>query len=276
MVLYSIICDMLWIELNNIQINEMEKNNQGASLIKQKLNELKHTIIPTEKINDWIYLWKEWTFLVKDEVWKVYKSVFSNGKWRWEKPAKFTSIYDLAWKEYIRAREWEKNWEAFGIQQNAQQSAIKNPIEDTELIAYLKEQNIIPDIKNSTVYYIPVEDGKWHIVKYEAMYIKNDSPSEIIQFPIKDIHGNVLRFQTIERVIGLQRPLVDPIDFVSLGWGIRMSFAKWLTTLAPKAWINLSKIAIRQISKGGLFLNVLWKNISQDVFRWFLQNALDD
>jgi len=32
--------------------------------------------------------------------------------------------------------------------------------EDSELITYMKEKNIIADIKNSIVYYVPIEDGK--------------------------------------------------------------------------------------------------------------------
>lgn len=196
-----------------------------------------------------------WSYIWKDKIWKSYKSLFVDGKWIGEKPAKYTIIYDIKWKKHLRAREWEQEY--------IPPKKIEKQ-EDSEYITYLKEENIIPDIENSLVYYVPVEDGKWKVVKYQIMYISKDNTSEVIQLPVQDITGKILRYHTIIRNIPLERPAVDPIDLVCLGWWIRMSFAKWLARLAPKAGINLSKIAVNQMSQWGLFLNILWKEISQE------------
>ena len=149
----------------------------------------------------------------------------------------------------------------------------KDILEDSEVINYMKENNIIPDIKNSIVYYVPVEDGKWNIVKYEAMYINKNNKSEITQLPIKDIDWNIVRYQTLVRNFALERPEVDPIDLMCLGWSIWVSFAKWLKTLAPKAGINLSKVAVNKMSSGALFFNVLWKEIPKEIFEQLSQTG---
>ncbi|HMS91763.1 MAG TPA: hypothetical protein PKC87_06065, partial [Candidatus Absconditabacterales bacterium] len=180
------------------------------------------------------------TYIWKDKTGKSYKSLFIDGKRTGEKPAKYVTVYDLKGKKQLRAREREQEH----IPPKKTQTQ-----EDSELIKYLKEKNIIPDIENSIVYYVPVEDGTGKIVKYQVIYIPKNSTSEVIQLPIRDITGKLVRYQTIVRNIPLERPAVDPIDLVCLGGGVRMSFAKGLTTLAPKAGINLSKTAVNQMSQ---------------------------
>ena len=212
---------------------------------------------------------KNWTYIRKDKAGKSYTSVFLDGKWVWNTPDKYLEIYDIQWKKHQRAREWEQDRKAPSLVKK------EEPPKDSELITYLKDQNIIPDIEHSIVYYVPVEDGKWSVVNYRAMYIKKDNPSEIIQLPIHDTQWKTLRYQTIARSIWLEKPAVDPIDLVCLGWGIWMSFAKWLTTLAPKVGINLSKVAINQMSSGALFLQVLWQELPKEIFQQLAQTGID-
>lgn len=242
--------DMTGLEIKNEEKEEkMSPSGQEFPLLGLKtsvnLLELKEKV---KENHDWTYIWK-------DKTWKSYKSLFIDGKRTGEKPAKYVTVYDLKWKKQLRAREREQEH----IPPKKTQTQ-----EDSELIKYLKEKNIIPDIENSIVYYVPVEDGTWKIVKYQVIYIPKNSTSEVIQLPIRDITGKLVRYQTIVRNIPLERPAVDPIDLVCLGWGVRMSFAKWLTTLAPKAGINLSKTAVNQMSQWALFFNILWQEISKE------------
>jgi len=220
---------------------------------------LKKTIPANEHMKNWTYIWK-------DSLWKPQKSNFLDGKRIWKKPDKYIDIYSMQWEKHQRAWEWEHN--------RVPPPTTLPPPKDSDLIVYLKEQNIIPDIKNSIVYYVPIEDGKWTVVSYQAMYIPKNSTSEIIKLPVKDVYGKIIRWQTIVRNIPLERPAIDPIDLVCLGWGIWMSFAKWLATLAPKVGINLSKVAVNQISSGALFLQVLWQEISKEAFQQFAQTGV--
>lgn len=254
---------MPWVEVN--EISSVEKKQAYAWPIlwlqtEVNLSSLKKTICANEHMKNWTYVWK-------DSLWKSYKSNFLDGKWIWKKPDKYIDIYGMQWEKHQRA--WER-------EQNRQSSpTTKEMPKDSELITYMKEINVLPDIENSIVYYVPVEDGKWHIVKYQTMYIKKNNPSEIIQLPVQDIHGHTIRYQTIVRNIPLEKPAIDPIDLVCLGWGIWMSFAKWLATLAPKVGINLSKVAVNQMSSGALFLQVLWQEIPKEVFQQFAQTGVN-
>lgn len=225
-----------------------------------RLCDLKNSVNYNEDI-------KNWNYIRKNKQWKSCKAIFLDWKWIWNKPDKYTDIYDMQWKKYYRAWEWE--------QKRKEPETRKEMPEDSELITYMKEKNIIADIKNSIVYYVPIEDGKWNIVKYEAMYISKDSTSEIHQLPIRDINWNILRYQTIVRNIPLGKPAVDPIDLMCLWWSIWVSFWKSLASLAPKAGINLSKTVVNQVSNGALFLQVLWKEIPKEIFQQFTQTWID-
>lgn len=253
---------MLWIEWDKISCEEKNQTYAWPILwlhTEVSLSCLKGDIIPHENIKNWSYVWK-------DSSWKSHKSNFLDGKRIWPTPDTYVDIYNLQGEKFQRA--WERE------DSRIQPSTPSIPLEDSEYIVYLKEQNIIPDIKNSIVYYVPIEDGTWNVVSYQAMYIPKNTTSEIVKLPIKDIHGKTIRWQTIVRNIPLERPAVDPIDLVCLGWGIWMSFAKWLAALAPKVGINLSKTVVHQISNRVLFLRVLWQELPKEIFEQLAQTGV--
>lgn len=129
---------------------------------------------------------------------------------------------------------------------------------------------------NKEVYYVPIEDGKGNIVEYQAMYISKNNSSEILRLPIMDVNWKVLRYTAVHRYIPMVKPLIDPIDLISLWLGILVWFLKWLTKLAPKVWINLSKTAVRKISKNKLLLEVIWDKLPKDIVQSLTVGWLSD
>lgn len=180
-----------------------------------------------------------------------------------------------------RVNEWSKpenQVEFFSKIENQYKSMekLKNEIQLMSLKNNLKDKYEIVDMntEDKEVYYVPIEDGKWNIMKYKAMYIDRDNPNEMLKFPITDLEWNIIRIQTIMRYKPMERPLFDPIDFIALGGGILKSFLKWLATLAPKTGINLSKTAIVKMWRWDLMVNVIWQEIPKDlmwnvVAQWF-------
>ncbi len=159
---------------------------------------------------------------------------------------------------------------------------LKNKIDLSYLKDYISknikananEMDVVKKMNGKEIYYVPVEDGKWNIVKYNVTVIDDDNGSEIIKLPIMDTDGNVLRIQSITRYIPMTKPVLDPIDFVCLGWWVLMSFLNWLKGVAPKVGISLSKAAIQEISASRLFANVLLEEVPKDaagniVSQWF-------
>ena len=211
---------------------------------------------------------KNGTYLWKTKDWFSCKSVFLDGKRIGKKPDKHVDVYDTQGKKFQRAREREAISKAI-LDKNTKKTWSEEPIV-SELSEFLKQKR-----SNSIIYYVPVEDGKGNIVKYEIMYISKDSSSEILRFPIKDLNWKVIRQQTIARGIPLERPDVDPIDLFCIGGGIFMSFAKGLATVAPKVGINLSKVAVNEMSHGAVFLQTLWKEIPKEIFQQVTQTGVN-
>lgn len=211
---------------------------------------------------------KNGTYLWKTKDWVACKSVFLNGKRIGKKPDKYLDIYDIQGKKFQRAREREQISKDISDRDTKKIESEKPVV--SELAEFLKQKRA-----NSIIYYVPVEDGKGNIVKYEVMYISKDSSSEILRFPIKDLSWKVIRQQTITRGIPLERPAVDPIDLFCIGGGIFMSFAKGLATIAPKVGINLSKVAVNEMSSGALFLQTLWQEIPKEIFQQVAQTGVD-
>lgn len=149
---------------------------------------------------------------------------------------------------------------------------LKNEIDLTYLKNYIaenvksdsKKMDVVSAIGDKMVFYVPIEDGKWNVVKYQVMYFDKDNGSEIIKLPIMDVNWNILRFKEIIRDVPLKRPILDPIDFVTFWWWVFVSFLNWLKGAAPRVGINLSKTAIQEISAGRLFASVLLKEIPKD------------
>lgn len=179
--------------------------------------------------------------------------------------------------EFNGKQETNNQIESFEEKENHKSiENLRNHIQLMELKQDLDDGYEIVDLntEDKEVYYVPIEDGKWKTVKYKIMYIDRDNTNEIINLPITDLEWNIIRMQTITRYKPLEKPLFDPIDFIALGWGVLKSFLKWLTTLAPKTGINLSKTAIVKMWKLDLLTSIIWKEIPKEmmwnvVAQWF-------
>lgn len=173
------------------------------------------------------------------------------------KTLEITESIPASWKDKIQMEKWKLETQ---IRLNDLRSSVWKKIKnDPQNAEFMKNP------WNREVYYVPIEDGKWNVVEYQAMYISKNNSSEILRLPIMDVNWKVLRYTAVHRYIPMRRPLIDPIDLVSLWWGILVWFLKWLTKLAPKVWINLSKTAVIQISKNKLLLNVISEKLPKDI-----------
>lgn len=143
-------------------------------------------------------------------------------------------------------------------------------INDTDI------EEIVKNVADKEVYLIPVEDWKWNIVKYRRFYIEKDNSNEILEFPIYDLDGNIIRMQTIVRNRALDIPPIDPIDFISLWWGILKIFLKRLPTLVTTTGINLSKTAIVKLTKTQLAMKIALEEIPKEVTANFVGQKLQD